>query len=44
MFDVVYYPEKVELRGEEMVQFKIKDFRKIDEFENIFNNYHEEEN
>lgn len=28
-FDVVYYPEKVELRGEEFIQLKIRDFKKI---------------
>lgn len=43
LFDIVYYPEKVEIRGEEIIQFKIKDFKKVEEFENIFNNYNEEE-
>ncbi len=43
IFDIIYYPEKVEIRGEEIIQLKIKDFKKIDEFENIFNNYNEEE-
>jgi single-stranded-DNA-specific exonuclease len=43
LFDIIYYPERVEVRGEEMIQFKIKDFKKVEEFENIFNNYNEEE-
>ena len=43
LFDIIYYPEKVEIRGEEIIQLKIKDFKKNEELENIFNNYNEEE-
>ncbi|MBZ4682984.1 MAG: single-stranded-DNA-specific exonuclease [Fusobacteriaceae bacterium] len=35
-FDIVYYPEKVFYKGEEILQIKIKDFRIKDEFYNIF--------
>ena len=35
-FDVVYHPEKVYYRGEEILQIRIKDFRVKDEFYNIF--------
>ena len=35
-FDVVYHPEKVYYRGEEILQIRIKDFRVKDDFYNIF--------
>lgn len=35
-FDVVYHPEKIHYRGEEILQIRIKDFRVKDEFYNIF--------
>ncbi|TDT70482.1 single-stranded-DNA-specific exonuclease [Hypnocyclicus thermotrophus] len=35
-FDIVYYPEKVFYKGEEILQIKIKDFKIKDEFYNIF--------
>lgn len=36
-FDIVYYPEKVYYKGEEILQIKIKDFQYKDEFYKIFN-------
>lgn len=36
-FDIVYYPEKVHYKGEEILQIKIKDFQYKDEFYKIFN-------
>lgn len=35
-FDIVYYPEKIYYKGEEILQIKIKDFQYKDEFYNIF--------
>lgn len=35
-FDIVYYPEKIYYKGEEILQIKIKDFQVKDEFYNIF--------
>lgn len=35
-FDVVYHPEKVYYRGEEILQIRIKDFKVEDDFYNIF--------
>lgn len=35
-FDVVYHPEKVYYRGEEILQIRIKDLRVKDDFYNIF--------
>ncbi len=36
-FDIVYYPEKIYYKGEEILQIKIKDFQYKDEFYKIFN-------
>jgi single-stranded-DNA-specific exonuclease len=36
-FDIVYYPEKIYYKGEEILQIKIKDFQFKDEFYKIFN-------
>jgi single-stranded-DNA-specific exonuclease len=36
-FDIVYYPEKIQYKGEEILQIKIKDFQYKDEFYKIFN-------
>lgn len=36
-FDIVYYPEKIHYKGEEILQIKIKDFQYKDEFYKIFN-------
>lgn len=35
-FDIVYYPEKIYYKGEEILQVKIKDFQFKDEFYKIF--------
>lgn len=35
-FDIVYYPEKINYNGEEILQLKIKDFKPVEDFENIF--------
>ena len=35
-FDIVYYPEKIYYKGEEILQIKIKDFQFKDEFYKIF--------
>ncbi len=35
-FDIVYYPEKIYYKGEEILQIKIKDFQYKDESYNIF--------
>ena len=35
-FDIVYYPEKVIYRGEEIVQIRIKDIKIKDDFYEIF--------
>lgn len=35
-FDIVYYPEKIYYKGEEILQVKIKDFQVKDEFYQIF--------
>lgn len=35
-FDIVYYPEKIYYKGEEILQIKIKDFQVKDEFYQIF--------
>jgi single-stranded-DNA-specific exonuclease len=35
-FDIIYYPEKIKYRGEEILQIKIKDLRFKDEFFELF--------
>ena len=35
-FDIVYYPEKINYNGEEILQIKIKDLRSKDEFFELF--------
>jgi single-stranded-DNA-specific exonuclease len=38
-FNIVYYPEKIYYNGEEILQLKIKDFKPVDDFENMFKNF-----
>mgnify|MGYP000072646296 FL=1 len=35
-FDIVYYPEKVIYKGEEIIQIRIKDIKIKDDFYEIF--------
>ncbi|NLK61940.1 MAG: single-stranded-DNA-specific exonuclease RecJ [Fusobacteria bacterium] len=35
-FDIVYYPEKINYNGDEILQLKIKDFKPVEDFEDIF--------
>ncbi len=38
-FNIVYYPEKIYYNGEEILQLKIKDFKPVDDFESMFENF-----